>query len=291
MIPPGFVDTHVHFWDLDHETLRYDWLTPEAEDPDLGDYGAMKSRRFTPADFDGETRFCRLGGVVHVQAAIGSDDPVQESAWLQGWSDRCGIPAAAVAAADLADRGAAGVLERHAAFPCVRGIRDLRYDGYLTDPDWQRGYAGLERHGFVCCDDPLVEAMPDAAALAARHPGIVYCVDHAGFPRRRDADYFKEWSAAMRRIAAVPNTVCKISGLGQADHRWTVESMRPWVLECIELWGPERAFFGTNWPVDRLFSSYADVLAAYAEIIAGLSVGEREALWSGTARRVFRLDG
>jgi predicted TIM-barrel fold metal-dependent hydrolase len=287
MIDSGFVDTHVHFWDLRHPTLRYDWLTADEDDPDLGDYGAIKSRRYLPEDFIGESRFVGIGGVVHVQAAIGSRDPVLESRWLQALSDRWGVPAKIVAAADLADPEAETVLERQATFPAVCGIRDLRYDGYLTDERWERGYATLERFGLVCCDDPLVEAMPKAAALAQRHPGIVYCVDHAGFPRRRDRDYFRQWAAGMRQIARVENTVVKISGLGQADHRWTVESLRPWVLECIELWGPSRAFFGTNWPVDRLFSSYGDIIGAYAEIIGPFTAAERRALWFETARRVF----
>ena len=70
---------------------------------------------------------------------------------------------------------------------------------------------------------------------------------------------------------------------------WTVDSLRPWVETCLELWGAERAFFGTNWPVDRLFSSYGDVLDAYAELISGLPEAHQAALFSGNANRVFRL--
>jgi predicted TIM-barrel fold metal-dependent hydrolase len=171
----------------------------------------------------------------------------------------------------------------------LRAIRDLRYDDYLTSEDWERGYAALEQHDLVCCDDPMVEVMADAARLVERHPGITYCVDHAGFPRRRDREYFEEWRTGMRRLAALPNTVVKISGLGMCDHAWTVESWRPWVLECIDAWGTERSFFGTNWPVDRLFSSYGDVLDAYRELIDDLTQEEQVALFSANANRVFSL--
>ncbi|HXE81753.1 MAG TPA: amidohydrolase family protein, partial [Gemmatimonadales bacterium] len=75
------------------------------------------------------------------------------------------------------------------------------------------------------------------------------------------------------------------------DHRWTLESLRPWVMTCIEAFGVQRSFFGTNWPVDRLFSSYGDVLDAYAEIISDLSDSEQHALFSLTANRVFGIDG
>jgi predicted TIM-barrel fold metal-dependent hydrolase len=286
----AFTDTHVHFIDLREPTLRYDWLLPEAgDDPDLGNYDAIKSQRYWPDDFIGETRFANVGKVVHVQAAVGTPDPVDETRWLQAFANRLGVPHGIVAYADLASPDAARVLSRHVESPGVRGIRDLRYDGYLIDEGWQRGYALLERHGLVCCDDPLVEVMPDAAELARTFPAVTYCVDHAGFPRRRDREYFDEWRRGMRAIAAVDNTVVKISGLGMADHRWTVESLRPWVLECIDAWGPARAFFGTNWPVDRLYSSYGDVVDAYRELVSDLSAKDQVALLSGNADRVFRL--
>ena len=292
MTRPAFVDTHVHFHDFSHPTLRWDWLIPDAPvdvSGVLGDYGAIKARRYTAEDFAGETRFQKVSGVVHVQAAIGSPDPVEETRWLSDAAEQTGIPHAIVAYADLAQPDAAETLRRHAEFPRLRGIRDQRYDDYLTNDAWLHGFALLERFSLVLCDDPVVEEMALLAEVASRHPGIAVCVDHAGFPRRRDDDYFREWRDAMAAVARADNTVVKISGLGMVDHRWTVESLRPWVLSCIELWGTERAFFGTNWPVDRIYSSYGDVLDAYDAIVSDFSEPEREALFSGNASRVFRL--
>jgi predicted TIM-barrel fold metal-dependent hydrolase len=285
-----FVDTHVHFWDLGHPVLRYDWLAPDTgEDPDLGNYDAIKSHRYEPEDFLGETRFANVSKVVHVQAAIGTADPVDETVWLQQFAARFGVPQGIVAFVDLGAPDAGDILARHTEHANLRGIRDLRYDDYLTSEAWRRGYALLERHGLVCCDDPVVEGMAAAAELARAFPGVTYCVDHAGFPRRRDAEYFQEWRRGMREIASAENTVVKISGLGMADHRWTVDSLRPWIHECIEAWGPSRAFFGTNWPVDRLYSSYGDVVDAYRELVDDFTQDEKTALFSGNAERVFRL--
>jgi len=289
MARPPFVDTHVHFHDFSHPTLRWDWLLPEANDPDLGDYGAIKARRYLPDDFVGETRFENVSAVVHVQAAIGSPDPVDETQWLEELAERTGIPQGIVAYADLAASDAEAVLARHAECPRLRGIRDLRYDDYLSDQAWARGFGLLERFGLVLCDDPHPAEMGLLADIAARHPGITVCIDHAGFPKRRDDEYFREWREGMARLAGVESTVVKISGLGMADHRWTVESLRRWVLTCIELWGTERSFFGTNWPVDRIFSSYGDVLDAYDELTSDLGEGDRQALFNANASRVFRL--
>ena len=73
------------------------------------------------------------------------------------------------------------------------------------------------------------------------------------------------------------------------DPRWTVESLRPWVERCLEAFGVERCLFGTNWPVDRLFSSYTDVINAYEELISEYSEAEQVALFSGNAERIFKI--
>ncbi|MBB4660494.1 amidohydrolase family protein [Conexibacter arvalis] len=289
---PPFTDTHVHFFDMTHPRLRFDWLPPggdPAETAVLGEYGAVRSERYWADDYVGETRLHDVARVIHVQCAIGSEDPAEETRWLQAFHDRLGIPHAAIGYADLADPEVGALLERHRAYPIFRGIRDLREDDYLTDPQWEQGFALLGEHGLVCCDAPALEQAGAAAAIAARHPGVTYCVDHALMPLRRDAAYFAQWRDGLRTLAQVPSTVVKISGLGQVDHRWTVDSLRPWVLACVEEFGVERAFFGSNWPVDRLYSGFGDLLDAYAEIVADFTPGERAALFGGTANRVFGI--
>lgn len=93
----------------------------------------------------------------------------------------------------------------------------------------------------------------------------------------------------MKELARVKNVYMKISGLGMYDRRWTIETLRPWVLECIESFGTSRVVFGTNWPVDRMFSSYPDLINAYASIIAGFSAGEQRAMFCGNAEGLFRI--
>ncbi len=81
----------------------------------------------------------------------------------------------------------------------------------------------------------------------------------------------------------------KISGLGMADRLWTIDSLKPWVLGCIEAFGVDRVVFGTNWPVDRLFSSYPDIVNAYRTLISGFSQDEQTKMFSGNAERLFRI--
>jgi predicted TIM-barrel fold metal-dependent hydrolase len=285
-----FVDTHVHFYDLGHPTLRWIWLEPGWVHPLLGDIDAIKAQRFAAEELLAESRFAGVSKVVHVQAALGSPDPVDETRWLSEMAERTGVPHGIVAECHLAAPDAEAVLEQHAAFARVRGIRDFGEGDYLRDPAWQRGYRALARHGFVCCLDSSPETYAAAAELARAVPDVVLCIDHAGFPRARDAAYFEHWRRELAPVAALDNTVVKISGLGMFDHRWTVASIRPWVLACLELFGVHRSFFGTNWPVDRLYSSYPDVVAAYREIVAAeLGADEQAAVLAGNAERIFRL--
>jgi predicted TIM-barrel fold metal-dependent hydrolase len=141
-----FTVAHVHFHDLRHPRLRWEWLDPPAEDADLGDYSAIKSLRYTADHFAAGTHFYNVDKFVHVQAALGSADPVEGTRWLQTFSDRIGVPNGIVAATDLAAPDAGEVLRRYCESANVRGIRDLRHDDYPENPDWQRGYGLLEQH-------------------------------------------------------------------------------------------------------------------------------------------------
>lgn len=284
-----FVDTHVHFWDLKDPNLRYDWLQPNWVHPVLGNIDGLKVLQYMADQYIAETRFQNVTKCVHVQAAIGIDDPVEETHWLQEQADRTGFPHGIVAHCDLTSPDAASTLDRHRAYANLRGIRDFGEGDYLVDPTWQRGYKLLAEHELVFCLDVIPENLGKARALAEKHPDVVLCIDHAGFPRARDEEYFQMWKRGMEEAAGAPNVVCKISGLGMCDNAWTVESIRPWVLASIAAFGTDRSFFGSNWPVDHLYSSYPDVVNAYEQIISDFSEDEQRALFAGNAERIFRL--
>jgi predicted TIM-barrel fold metal-dependent hydrolase len=286
-----FVDTHVHFYDLRRKDMVYEWLQPDFVHPQLGDINAIKTLVYDAKSFRAEARFSNVSKVVHVQAALGAKDPVTETIWLDEMAGREGWPDAIIAAADLTDPGVEEILERHVeASSKVCGIRDFGQGDYLVNPDWHRGYAHLEKFDLLCDLDCTWENMGKARDVARQFPNTVMVLEHVGYPSSRTKEYFEDWQGGLRELASVENTRCKISGLGMYDHGWTVESFRPWVMACLEIFGVERCFFGSNWPVDRLFSSYDPVIAAYAEIISDLSTAEQEALFFANASSTYGLD-
>ncbi len=284
-----FVDTHFHLHDMKRPQLRYAWLERDAIHGFLGDIDALKAQHYWIDDYIAEVRFANVPKAVHVQAALGTPDPVDETKWLQAFAHRTGYPQAIVAECHLADGDAEAVLERHMQYANVRGIRDFGKGRYLIDAAWRSGFKYLERHGLVSCIDTRIQFFDDLLDLAAAFPDILICIDHCAIPEARDDAYCKRWSAAMRELARADNVVMKISGLGMMDRRWTVASFRPWVLGSIDAFGTDRVVFGTNWPVDRMFSSYPDVINAYAAIISGFTREEQTAMFSGNAEKLFRI--
>jgi predicted TIM-barrel fold metal-dependent hydrolase len=97
------------------------------------------------------------------------------------------------------------------------------------------------------------------------------------------------WKRGMTSLASADNVFCKISGLGMGDWKWTEDSIRPFVLHAIEAFGVNRCMFASNFPVDRLFSSYDAVFDAFKAITRDFSADERRALFHDNAERVYRL--
>ncbi len=126
------------------------------------------------------------------------------------------------------------------------------------------------------------------AAFADRWPKVTFVLSHAALPRERTPESLRLWIAAATVVAERPNLVCKISALcGGSDPNWTIDSIRPWAEACYSVFGPDRAMLGTNWPVDRLFGTYADVVNAYRIIFGPLSEDERSALFYGNAAALY----
>ena len=290
--PPKFrfVDPHVHFYDMSHPTLYYGHWQPDEDHPVLGSQTrVLGNRNYLPEDFLTETSPHGTQKTVHVQAAIGSEDSVEETKWLEQAFLRCGTPNAIVGYVDLRGSDAEKEINRHMEYPHFRGVRDFSHGDYLTNGQFIKGFALLGRYGLVSSIAAEHQDMGKLASLARRFPDVTIVVDHAGLPQKRTAEYFQEWKAGMAEVSRIDNVVCKISGLGMADNEWSVESIRPYVESCIELFGCERSLFASNWPIDSLWSSYGKLLEAYVGITRSFSNSEKEQLFALNAEQIYGI--
>ena len=165
-----FVDTHFHLHDLKRPELRYSWLEPDAIHGFLGNIDALKAQHYWIEDYIAEIRFSNVPKAIHVQAALGIPDPVNETRWLQAFADKTGYPHGIVAECHLADADAQSVLERHMQYANVRGIRDFGKGRYLVDSAWRSGFGFLERHNLVACIDTRIQHFDDLLDLAVKFP-------------------------------------------------------------------------------------------------------------------------
>jgi predicted TIM-barrel fold metal-dependent hydrolase len=216
-------------------------------------------------------------------------DPVLETRWLQALADQSGYPQAIVAKCDLSRQDAEETLLRHLECANMRGVRDNGRPGSFRDRSWRDGYKLLAKYNLVFCHEVGVERMDEAVELVKAYPDVQFCLDHCAMPRSFDDGGFRRWRNALNAIASAPNVTVKISALGQWGRKWTIGSVRRWVSACIEAFGTKRAFFGSNFPVDGLFSSYGDLIDAFRSLIADHTEGEQLDLLSRNAERMFRI--
>ncbi|MFZ0604955.1 MAG: amidohydrolase family protein [Roseiarcus sp.] len=293
------VDPHHHLWDL--ERFSYPWLSARPLAASVAGDVAPIAKSYLLDDYLADTAKQKVVKSVHVDAGFDPSQPVEETRWLQSIADQRGFPHGIVARAELHRPDVETTLASHCRFPNVRGIRHIvnwhvdpartyvTKPDFLTDPAWLRGFAQLKRYNLSFDLQLYPSQMADAAALAAAHGDTTIILNHAGMPVDRDPEALSLWRAGMRALGAQPNVWVKISGLGMVDWRWTEQSIRPFVLETIEIFGPDRCMFASNFPVDKLYSSFDALYDAFKSIVSDFSVGERRKLFSDTALAVYRI--
>jgi predicted TIM-barrel fold metal-dependent hydrolase len=293
------IDPHHHLWDLGRNP--YPWLQDRTLAPRLeGDIRPI-AKDYLLEDYASDTHNQRVVKSVHIECGWDPSNPVGETEWLQGLADQHGYPHGIVARATLDAPDVEQVLEGHSRHQNIRGIRHAINwhpdpgKTYVNCPDlvktkaWRYGFSLLQQFGLSFDLQLYPAQMADAAALARAYPEVLIILNHAGMPVDRDEDGIRLWQRGMRELAASPNVVVKISGLGTVDWNWTVKSIRPFVLETIEAFSVPRCMFASNFPVDKLYSDFDTLYAAFREITKHFSVEERQMLFHDNAARYYRL--
>lgn len=294
------IDAHQHFWDLDQ--VYYRWLCDEI--PPDHRYGNHKKirRTFLPDDYFRGAKDFDVVATVHVEALADQEYALAETEWLSGLRERTGWPTVAVAQVPLMEEGAPSLLEAQSRYGFVRGIRCLpgpshagphahqRNPGALDDPLWRKHFALLEAFGFSCDLFVPYRDLPGLADLAGSFPGIQIVLNHAGNPSDRSAEGMAAWREGLAMVAQHKNVSVKLSGIGIEAGRWDKEEALPILDTVVELFGPSRCMFASNFPPDSLLASFSEIYATYCDFAGALSPAEQEQLFLGTAQRVYRID-
>ena len=149
----------------------------------------------------------------------------------------------------------------------------------LDDPRWYEGLKRLAERDLSFDLQLIPQQMQRAAEVIASVPGLRVALCHCGSPWDQSASGLVHWRAGLAALAAIDGAHCKLSGFGMFDHNWTVESIRPLVETCIDVFGVDRCMFGSNFPVDKLHASYDQLYGAYDSITASLGDAARSRLF------------
>jgi predicted TIM-barrel fold metal-dependent hydrolase len=290
------VDAHQHFWD---PTRNYHpWLCDE---PPIafryGDYRALR-RPYLPTHYRADAAPFEVSHSVYIETEWDPRDPAGEMRYVGLLRAEHGLPSVAVAQAWLDRADAPAVLERHAALPFVRAVRHkpranrapgVAEPGGMSDAAWRAGFARLAPLGLHFELQTPWWHLHEAARLAADFDGTAIVLNHTGLPADRSAAGLAAWRRAMAGLAPCPNVAVKISGIGVPGQPWTAAANRDIVLTTIELFGPRRCMFASNFPVDGLCGSFAEIFGGFDAITRGFSETERSALFRDNALRIYRI--
>lgn len=296
--PQRIVDAHIHLIDTTNP-----YKSPHAHD-------------YLPPNYRADSNGYNIVGVVHIEAHWDPKDRVGETRWLRGLADagkEYGLLKAIVGEADISADDLDRLLEGHTRDPLARSIRHIvnyldgpdadwwASQGYKAKPGWIAGQDYLANPKFVANFPRLARYglgfdymgfpnhMKPMAKLARDNPGITVYVEHTGMPYDHSPEGVAFWREGMRALAEAPNVVCKISGLGNTVPQWTEASIRPYVLDAIEIFGIDRCMFASNFPTDNAFSSMKAIWEAFFSITSGFSADERDKLFARNAIRYYRL--
>lgn len=293
---PPIVDSHHHIWNL----ADLPWLLGPEVPRIFGDYSAIR-RDYTIDEYLDDISSSGVTKSVYIQANWSPNRAESEVAWVQSVADRHGFPHAIIGFADLAQDDCGRVLDAQMCSANMRGIRQQLHwhekpqyrfalqPDLMTSPKWQRGLKELGDRGLTFELQVFAKQMPDCAAVAQAFPRIKFVLSHAGMLEDDSDESIALWRAGMRRLAACPNVYAKLSGLGTFAHRCDVTLWKPIVDETVALFGADRCMFGTNFPIEKLWTTYGNIVAVARQCITGLSQADQRAILHDTAVDVYRL--
>lgn len=290
------IDTHVHFWNRRNPDpgLKWVWIADDVDHPIIGNIDAIKMLSYEVDAYNAESRFADVVGFVHVQAAIGSEDPVLETKWLDRMRQNAPLPFSIVGDVDLGRDDASEMIARQCeASPHFVGLRDFTLEPALaakeTTDRREKSLADMAQRGLVLDMDCEWTNMAEARRMADRHPGLPIVLEHIGFPRQRDDEYFGNWLGGLQELAKAPNVTCKISGVAMTDPLFTPASLARWIDACLDTFGPDNCIIGSNWPVDRLYSSYDPIMNIYRDHVSRFDEADQRKILSENAQRLYRV--
>jgi predicted TIM-barrel fold metal-dependent hydrolase len=290
------IDAHHHIW----RQADLPWLM-----------GAMQPRIFGPyeplrRDYPIDEYLADIAGhgvtkSIYVQTNWAPGEEVNETRWVQSVADQHGWPSAIVSYADLAGDNLSAILDAHSESPAFRGVRQQLHwhekalYRFAATPDimngaaWRKGFAEVAERGLVFELQLFTSQFNHGACLAKDFPNATIVLEHAGMLEDDSPAGRKAWVEGLKRLAENANVSTKFSGLGTFIQRCDPAGISGISAQVVEIFGAERCLFGSNFPIEKLWTSYAELIAAHRAGLAQFSAAQQRAILHDNAARIYRL--
>jgi predicted TIM-barrel fold metal-dependent hydrolase len=290
------VDAHHHIW----RQADMPWLSGPIQPRIFGPYEPIQ-RDYLIDEFLEDLAGTGVLKSVYVQANWPKDKFEGEVAWVSNVADERGWPHGIVGYADVTVDDVRPQLDRLSKYPLMRGVRmQLHWHRNETyrfasrpdlakDENVQRNIARLSDYGWTFDLQVFASQMAGAAQLAVACPNVTFILQHAGMLEDLSEQGWAEWRAGMCTLAAQPNVVSKTSALGTFIHRNDPAHIEAIVRETVAIFGAHRTLFGSNFPVEKIWTSYEELVDAHADAAAKLGEADARKLMHDTAMRIYRI--
>ena len=294
------IDPHFHLWDLNH--IDYPWLLSPSDVGLLENYKAI-CQSYRMADYLKDIQKTNIVKAVHIEAAASGNESIRETSWLQSIADNpdfLGFPHGIVFWTDLSDPAVESQIAQQCQYSNVRGIRqmlnqhknsNLNFSSvdYLKTSDWVANFGLLKKYNLSFDLQIFYHQMLEAVRLAQQNPDIPIILNHIGMPFEFETPEIAGWRTGMKLLAECSNVQVKISGFSMTNRNWTLETIRPFVLDTIDIFGPERCMFASNLPVVKLGNNHHTFWTTYQKIVDDFSEAEQNAMFYFNAEKCYRL--
>lgn len=271
------IDAHHHLWK--YNDREYSWIDESM---------SVLKKSFSMEDFRKETAFAGEIKSIAVQAR----QTLEETEWLLSLSESDKTIAGVVGWVPLRSPVIRDHMDRLKSSGRLSGVRHVVQDEpdpmFILRDDFNNGISALK--DFNLTYDILVteKHLPQTVAFVKKHENQPFVIDHIAKPDIKNHS-FEHWSRYMAELASFPNVSCKLSGMvTEADWTmWTREDLKPYIDRMMELFGPQRLMFGSDWPVCLVAGGYEKWFSTLDSCLSELSEVERESIYSGNAAEFY----
>jgi len=290
------IDSHHHIW----RQADLKWLQGPMQPRIFGDYESVR-RDYPIEEFLEDIASSNVRKSVYVQANWPTDQFEDEVRWVQETADRTGWPHGIVGYADMTVADVRPQLDRLKPYPAMRGVRQQFHwhenplyrfassAAMAEDPVVQNNISRLAEYGWTFDLQLFAGQMKGAVSLAKACPDVTFILQHAGMPEDLSEDGWAVWRDGMEALAGMPNVTSKLSGFGTFVHRVDADLIKRIILETVDMFGAERCMFGSNFPIEKIWSSYQVLVEAHVGATSELGEEAMHNIFYATAARVYRL--